>query len=307
MTKKGKGLEQLVAAIQEVIKDCPNTIVQTNILIPNSAGIKREIDILVSTNVQGICNCTAFECKDYSTSARNKPVDIQVVDAFIGKCSLMPAINQKVIVSATGFSKNAKIEAEKAGIKLYAFENIPIDKIIIKGDAYISQTRFKANRIECAIINNGRIETKILSSFDYELHCESKRETIQELFKRKINSMSDDDYRQLVDRFEGCNKKPFNNTYFYTPNEMQYIRLDNGISYMLVNITFNVIVDFVQTKGNKDVQKRLRQGDKNIEVIEYNFANRDFKMLIIKNEDNASFYVKNDNGLREIGENPRVI
>ena len=72
---------------------------------------------------------------------------------------------------------------------------------------------------------------------------------------------------------------------------------------MLVNIAFNVIIDFVQTKGNKDVQKRIQQGDKKIEVIEYNFTDRDFKMLIIKNEDNASFYIKNDNELKRIGLN----
>ena len=303
MTKKGKGLEQLVAAIQEVTKDCPNTYVQTNVLIPNTAGVNREIDILVTTKVQGICNCTAIECKDYSTSSNHKPVDIQVVDAFIGKCSLIPLINQKVIVSATGFSKNAMKEAEEAGVKLYTFEDIPIDRILIKGDAYLAQTRFKANRIECAIVNNGKIQTKVVSSFDYELRCGTKRDTLQKLFQRQINRMSDEDYRQLVDRYEKNKKKPFKTTYFYTPNELQHIFLDNKISYMLVNIDFNVIIDFVQTKGNKDVQKRIQQGDKKIEVIEYNFTDRDFKMLIIKNEDNASFYIKNDNELKRIGLN----
>ena len=303
MTKKGKGLEQLVAAIQEVIKDCPNTYVQTNVLIPNTAGVNREIDILVTTKVQGICNCTAIECKDYSTSSNHKPVDIQVVDAFIGKCSLIPLINQKVIVSATGFSKNAMKEAEEAGVNLYTFEDITIDRILIKGDAYLAQTRFKANRIECAIVNNGKIQTKVVSSFDYELRCGTKRDTLQKLFQRQINRMSDEDYRQLVDRYEKNKKKPFKTTYFYTPNELQHICLDDKISYMLVNIAFNVIIDFVQTKGNKDVQKRIQQGDKKIEVIEYNFTDRDFKMLIIKNEDNASFYIKNDNELKRIGLN----
>ena len=45
MAKQGSSLEQLVKAIQTTIKDSPNTIVQTNIKIEDTNGIKREIDV----------------------------------------------------------------------------------------------------------------------------------------------------------------------------------------------------------------------------------------------------------------------
>ena len=67
---------------------------------------------------------------------------------------------------------------------------------------------------------------------------------------------------------------------------------------MLVQLEFNVIVNFELTKGHKDVQKQLQQGCKKIGVIEYNFDGKDSKMLIIRNEDKSLFFVKTDKGLK---------
>ena len=90
--KKGKALEQLVGYIQEFVSDTPSTSVYVGKRINDNNGIPREIDVLVETIVQGISIYMAFECKDYSTSLKKPKVDVQVVDAFIGKCKDIPLI-----------------------------------------------------------------------------------------------------------------------------------------------------------------------------------------------------------------------
>ena len=49
MAKQGKILEQLVKAIQETIKDSPNTIVSSNVKLTDINEVQREIDVLVET------------------------------------------------------------------------------------------------------------------------------------------------------------------------------------------------------------------------------------------------------------------
>lgn len=100
MAKQGKILEQLVKAIQETIKDSPNTIVSSNVKLTDINEVQREIDVLVETIVNQMPIRIAFECKDY-----NRPVDIKIVDGFISKCADIPSINSKVIVATKGFRK----------------------------------------------------------------------------------------------------------------------------------------------------------------------------------------------------------
>ena len=66
MAKKGAALEQLVALIQETLKDRPDATIQTNVKVVDNTGIPREIDVLVYTNVQELPLGIAIECKDYS-------------------------------------------------------------------------------------------------------------------------------------------------------------------------------------------------------------------------------------------------
>lgn len=52
--KAGKALEQLLAAIQEYLKDSPDTHITPNARLLNRSGIEREIDVLVQTKVQDL-------------------------------------------------------------------------------------------------------------------------------------------------------------------------------------------------------------------------------------------------------------
>ena len=296
MSKKGKALEQLVAAIQEVVKDCPNTIVQTNVNVPNTAGINREIDILVSTKVQGICNCTAFECKDYSTSAKSKPVDIQVVDAFIGKCSLIPSINQKVIVSATGFSKNAIKEAQMAGVLLYSFENIPIDKIISKGDAYYVHPTFKIIEKRYAIYPRKDIESDSINiPLDHYFDENNSKITTDTLFESQIRNLNIENYSLLVEEYMK-RQKPFLSILSCKPKD-GYIFDSNNNRHKLQEIAFLVEVNIRLSKGEASKQKVIRQGDETITITEYTFNETSNSTVVINTKNTDAYYVKNENGV----------
>lgn len=295
MAKKGKALEQLVAAIQEVVKDCPNTIVQTNVNVPNTAGINREIDILVSTKVQGICNCTAFECKDYSTSAKSKPVDIQVVDAFIGKCSLIPSINQKVIVSATGFSKNAIKEAEMAGVKLYAFENIPIDEIISKGDAYFVRPTFKIKEQGYVIYTQKSIKIdSTVIPLDHYFDENNTKITTDTLFKSQIRDLNMETYSSLVAEYLK-RQTPFRCRLSCKPHGGYVLDSENN-RHNLKEIVFLVEVNMKLAKGSASKQDIIQQGDERVTVTEYTFKETTNSTVVINTSKSDAYYVKNEKG-----------
>ncbi len=116
---KGKDLENLVSLIQEALKDSPSTIIYTNQKIPNRGGRKREFDILIETTINNFLLKIAIECKEY-----NKPVGVEKIEAFQGKCSRMPDINKKVFVSSKGYQADAINAANEFGIDLYHVKDI---------------------------------------------------------------------------------------------------------------------------------------------------------------------------------------
>lgn len=298
MAKKGKALEQLVAKIQEILKDREDTSIESNVRLRDRDNVLREFDVLVRTTNQCMPSIIAFECKDFSTSKSKPSVDVTVVDGFNTKCLEFPEIKQKIIVSTTGFSDNAKVKAKSFGIDLIAIEDVSLDIDLYSGEAYSAKPSFEVQYLYCSIANNGKIERHKLYSLDYVLTSGLKTETLYELFQRRVKNMTAEDYKPLVDKFNDKQKLPFRYRYYYTPKECQNICLGNKETYMLVQLELNVIVNFELTKGHKDVQKQLQQGCKKIGVIEYNFDGKDSKMLIIKNEDKSLFFVKTDKGLK---------
>ena len=134
--KAGKALEQLLAAIQEYLKDNPNTRITPNAKLLNRSGVEREIDVFVQTKVQGLEIGIAFECKDYS----NK-VSVEKVDAFAQKCRELPQINKKVMVSSSGFTNGVRKEAQGQGIELYQLDAVPYEDIFSPYDIYFNMLK----------------------------------------------------------------------------------------------------------------------------------------------------------------------
>ena len=122
--KKGKALEQVEKAIQEHLNGRSKNDVVPNATLIDVLGIKREIDVLVCSKEHkdfGI----AFECRDHK-----RKVGLFEIDSFIGKYHDMPQIKKVIVVSTSGFTKDAQRKAEKYNIGLHTIENVPYEEIL---------------------------------------------------------------------------------------------------------------------------------------------------------------------------------
>jgi len=119
MEKKGKSLENIIALIQETLKDSPNTNVFKNYKIENTAGRDREIDVLIKSNINGFNMKIAIECKDYKAR-----VSVEKIEAFDSKCRRIKGINKKVFISSNGFQLDAINAAKEFDIELQIASNL---------------------------------------------------------------------------------------------------------------------------------------------------------------------------------------
>ena len=92
---KGRLVERIVARMH----DRPGIKVEINVFLrPHHAkGSKREIDILITSEVAGYPVQIAIECKN-----KKKPVGIDYIDAFVGKLNYV-GIRHGIYVSSTGY------------------------------------------------------------------------------------------------------------------------------------------------------------------------------------------------------------
>ena len=147
--KKGKALEQLVVAIQEYIKNSPDTLVVPNAKLIDNCGLEREIDVFVQAKVQGGKIGIAFECKDY-----NDKVDVKEIEAFHSKSTDIPGIHKRILVSSNGFTSGAKTKAKFYGIELYQIGEVPLDEILNPFDIYYTQCWVEMDRYYRVIVED---------------------------------------------------------------------------------------------------------------------------------------------------------
>ena len=138
MSKKGKVLEQLVKTIEEQIKEDPSLRVRSNVKIKNTTGIPREFDVVIDHDTEDSL-MTVIECKEH----KNR-LDIQYIDAFFGKCSSFKNISKMIMVSSSGFTKNAIAEAKGKGIVLHTVSDIMDEEDAPKYDVAIGLPEYQA-------------------------------------------------------------------------------------------------------------------------------------------------------------------
>lgn len=116
--------EAVVHVVQLAFKNNPDTQIHRRYRVPNRAGRKREIDVLVETIVGNIDVRIAFECKDLK-----RKVSAKDVEAFKANCERIPSINKMVMVSRSGYQADAKNAAFEFGIELHQLEELSIEKV----------------------------------------------------------------------------------------------------------------------------------------------------------------------------------
>lgn len=117
--RKGHFFETLVKLIQESFRDKKETQILQRHKLLNTAGRKREFDVVIKTSSNNYPILIVIECKD---SAKSIPVE--KMEAFITKCNRIPSINKRIFVSRCGYHADAVNAAKEADVILYEFKDI---------------------------------------------------------------------------------------------------------------------------------------------------------------------------------------
>jgi hypothetical protein len=114
----GKDYEQFVKDLQQGLLDSEdfikqkNICIETNKMITDNCGIKREFDLYWEYELAGITYKTVIECKDYASK-----VSVEKIDALIGKTRDIPDL-KAIFATKTGYQSGAKAKAEHNKIDL---------------------------------------------------------------------------------------------------------------------------------------------------------------------------------------------
>lgn len=126
MTAKRKGdlLEDLVAMMHEM----PGVVVEKRKKLPvlnSKSGRRREIDVLITSNVAGYPVRLGLGCKNEA-----KALDTAAVDGFIRILEEIGIpVQQGILVSANGYTVDAQDAAKSRGIKMLVFEGLTSDRL----------------------------------------------------------------------------------------------------------------------------------------------------------------------------------
>lgn len=121
--QKGNIVEDLVALLHE----SQGAKVDKRIRLPSlkNEQRKREIDVLLSTEVAGYPVRLAIECKN-----EDKPVGTQRIDEFIGKLQdIGIPVSHGIYVSSTGYTSTGLERALEAGIRPLTLEGLTSDRL----------------------------------------------------------------------------------------------------------------------------------------------------------------------------------
>ena len=110
----GKKLEQLVRFVQETLKNVPDTEIFSNYKIENISGRKREIDVFIKSQINGMDIKIAIECKDYKNA-----IPVEKIEVFNSKCQRINGISKKIFVATNGYQADAIEAARDFDIELY--------------------------------------------------------------------------------------------------------------------------------------------------------------------------------------------
>ena len=289
MAKKGKALEQLVAKIQEILKDREDTSIESNVRLRDRDNVLREFDVLVRTTNQGLPSIIAFECKDFSTSKSKPSVDVKVVDGFNTKCIEFPEIKHKIIVSATGFSENAKIKAKSFGIGLIALENVSLDNIINK-DVTLLKSQSRLGDIWYYQFDDQLYESRdILRVRD----CNTDKE-IDLLTFVKVGIHKTNLFQKLVGEFINNGRMPLKRDIKIDINNRFYIEDNIGKKHTLQNIIVPITINFDSYGGQVEKANKITQGTLDVGTVTYGFDNKDIKVHSIATDSKHECFIQVD-------------
>ncbi len=116
--EKGDIVEQIVAIMHEGT----GVQIERNVFLPtqDSSGRTREFDVMLTSEVAGYPVRLVIECKN-----ERKLVSVAEIDKFIGKMNDVGIPTQQgIFVSVSGYTSDATLRAQKAGIKTLILKDL---------------------------------------------------------------------------------------------------------------------------------------------------------------------------------------
>lgn len=293
--KKGRSLEQLVAAVQATI--APNEQVQIfkNHKVKNKNNLDREFDVWVETIVQKTKICIAIECKDYTSK-----VPVEKVEAFNTKCSDVPQINKKIMVSQKGFQSGARVTAAKHGIELYNLDDLPLESIL--GKYSVSNLL-----IRITPMNMFLFKSKV-PSVDYKYYFEEikfvfaspsgERLNYAEILYNEVNHQQDDLHAACLKIYSRIKQETF-----YVSIEIpgQYVVVDNNDTpFDAFSFGQQLQVDVVEVSQKQTKQQKLSGADVNIS--EYEIPGIDISTVLMESDGKYKSFIRYENELTPLEE-----
>ncbi|MBQ2290560.1 MAG: restriction endonuclease [Paludibacteraceae bacterium] len=292
--KKGKALEQLVSAIQDHLKNCPDTDIQTNVIFPNISGNNREIDVYVKTRIQGMDFGIAFECKDYK-----RKVDVSVIDGFITKCSNIKQINKGVIVSTSGFTKAAIQEANNHKIGLFQLNNIPLENIFSPYEIFYTRSKIEIQMPYSIVVEDENNPEHYDNEGNF-YYCSTNSEIDPITYMAEILQVCIPNMVVGIQKALSKAKNPSGDLPLtITPPEKMYILDINGNKHIIKELRILIRVHL-----NTELQNVVRQNvcvdplkqTSTVKITEYP-QKEDASLLLIESKDSLySAYLKSSDG-----------
>lgn len=288
----GKALERLVEMIQDHLKDRPEVQISRNIRLKSLSGRGREIDVFVQGKFDGQDIGIAFECKDHK-----REISVTDVEKFWAVLSKLPQVDKGVMVTTSGYTKEAKKEAETHKIGLFSIDDIPFEEIAprhkLYGATFIFDPLIKA--LELHTKTNCKNATFAPNT---KLRYKANGEEVN-IELEICNAIYNNTQIQceMAASYMRNGKKPLIMKATITPGEVLYVEDVNGLKYEVDYFRVPIQIDLRLEECPITAQKKYTPITKGVEVSvsEYDSADDDNTWVVVESgDDKQSCYIKHN-------------
>lgn len=278
--RKGKFFEQIVSVIEEGLKLDGNTIVQHDIKLVDQIGVTRQIDVYITSEVNGHTIKIVVECKDH-----NRKVELSDIDSFDSKTKRL-AIDKRIYVSKMGYQSGAITTAQKLGIELCTLSDLSLDTVkswlLLQDFQFINQL-YNFEQIRFNLDKDSKVKN-VDSNFSIEgsIYLSDKKTKVStsDILQNLVNQSGNN----IPNFFEEGKTKmivfnfPVNPYYLKYKND--YHRIDNiqcviRFQSDIRNFPISRVQEYSQTNGKKLAQ---------VASFEFPALSQNFIMSFVKSE-----------------------
>lgn len=287
----GKALENLVAVIQEHLKNCSDAKITQNARLQNRFGKKRQIDVFVQAKLNGENIGIAFECKD-----QKRPITAPAIEAFVTNISNIPEITKGVFVTTSGYTEGACEIAKAYKIGLYMIDDLPLEEIIPRHS--LQSVRFffdpKLNALQIHTIDDvTNVKLARNAMFKYEDTDEDVNlllEIYGALNETKLLC-------ELTAKYMEVGKKTLLLVAKITPSRQIYINDINGTKFKIDYLRIPIMIDCELEECKMSSHKKYTPLTDNlmVSVAEYGSSMNDNAWVVVDSgEGKTSCFIKNN-------------